>query len=100
MSELNAIDHIALPVADIAEAVDWYTRTFQCEVKYQDASWALLGFANVKLALVVPEQHPAHVGLFVENAEKFGKLTMHRDGTQSVYIRDPAGNPIELLAAK
>ncbi len=96
---LNAIDHIAVPVTDIAASVDWYTKTFECTVDYQDATWALLGFANIRLALVIPEQHPAHIGFVHANAEGFGALKMHRDGTRSCYIADPSGNSIEVLAA-
>jgi len=59
---LDSIDHVALPVASISESVGWYTRTFQCEVRYRDDTWALLEFANMRLALVMAEQHPAHIG--------------------------------------
>ena len=96
---LNVIDHIAVPVTDIGAAVDWYTRTFSCTVEYQDATWALLGFANIRLALVIPEQHPAHIGFVDPLAERFGALKLHRDGTRSCYIADPAGNSVEVLAA-
>ncbi len=99
MSDLDPIDHIAIPVTDIRSAVDWYTSTFQCEVKYQDDTWALLGFANIRLALVIPSQHPAHLGLVSPVAESFGALKTHRDGTRSCYIQDPAGNQVEVLAA-
>jgi catechol 2,3-dioxygenase-like lactoylglutathione lyase family enzyme len=100
MSELNAIDHIAIPVTDIPAAVDWYKSRFQCEVKYQDATWALLGFANIQLALVIPSQHPAHIGFVTADAKDYGELKTHRDGTRSCYVRDPAGNSIEMLAAE
>jgi catechol 2,3-dioxygenase-like lactoylglutathione lyase family enzyme len=96
---LDSIDHVALPVTNIREAVDWYTRTFQCDVRYQDDTWALLGFANVRLALVIPEQHPPHVGLVSDHAESFGELKGHRDGTRSCYVNDPAGNAVEILAS-
>ncbi len=95
----NAIDHIAIPVTDVAAAVEWYTRTFECTVDYQDATWALLGFANIRLALVIPEQHPAHIGFVHPHADRFGSLKLHRDGTRSCYIKDPAGNSVEVLAA-
>ena len=39
---------------DIKGAVEWYTKTFHCRVSYQDDTWAMLEFANLKLALVVP----------------------------------------------
>ena len=99
MANLNTIDHVAIPVKDIAASVAWYREQFACEVKYQDDTWALLAFANIRLALVIPAQHPAHLGFVTEKAEKFGALKTHRDGTRSVYVNDPAGNAIEMLAA-
>ena len=99
MSNLNTIDHIAIPVTDIASSVAWYREQFQCDVKYQDETWALLAFANIKLALVIPAQHPAHLGFVTAEADKYGALKTHRDGTRSCYVNDPSGNSIELLAA-
>jgi catechol 2,3-dioxygenase-like lactoylglutathione lyase family enzyme len=96
---LDSIDHIAIPVEKVAPAVDWYKREFHCEVTYQDETWAFLKFGNVKLALVVPSQHPAHIAFVSAEAEKFGALKLHRDGTRSCYVTDPAGNSIEILAA-
>mgnify|MGYP007073186028 FL=1 len=58
----------------------------------------MVEFANLKLALVVPNQHPPHIGLYSDAAERFGKLRPHRDGTRSTYINDPAGNCVEVLA--
>lgn len=100
MAAFDSIDHVAVPVENIASAVEWYTRTFRCEVKYQDDSWALLGFDNIRLALVIPEQHPAHIGFVSDEAAKYGALKTHRDGTRSCYVRDPAGNSVEILAAE
>lgn len=98
MAELDSLDHVAIPVDDVASAVEWYRRTFRCEVKYQDATWALLTFANTSLALVIPSQHPAHIGFVSPDAQKFGVLKTHRDGTRSCYVNDPAGNSVEILA--
>jgi catechol 2,3-dioxygenase-like lactoylglutathione lyase family enzyme len=98
MAELDSLDHVAIPVEDVASAVEWYRRTFRCEVKYQDATWALLRFANTSLALVIPSQHPAHIGFVSADAEQFGALKTHRDGTRSCYVNDPAGNSVEILA--
>jgi catechol 2,3-dioxygenase-like lactoylglutathione lyase family enzyme len=98
MAELDSLDHVAIPVEDVASSVDWYRRTFRCEVKYQDATWALLAFANTSLALVIPSQHPAHIGFVSPDAEKFGSLKTHRDGTRSCYVNDPSGNSVEILA--
>ena len=97
--KLDAVDHVALSVTDIREALDWYGRHFQCEVLYQDDTWALVQFSNIKLALVIPSQHPPHLGFVTPKAADFGSLKLHRDGKRSVYITDPAGNFLELLAA-
>ncbi|MEP6717422.1 MAG: VOC family protein [Terriglobia bacterium] len=98
MTRLDSIHHVAIPVSDVAGSVDWYKRTFQCEVKYQDETWALLAFDNIQLALVIPDQHPAHIGFVSGTAEQFGELKTHRDGTRSCYVKDPAGNSVEILA--
>lgn len=96
--ELDRLHHVAVSVGNIAEAVEWYTATFRCEVTYQDATWAMLRFGNVGLALVIPEQHPPHLGFVTPTAHQYGPLKRHRDGTESVYISDPAGNAVELLS--
>ena len=96
---LDSIEHIAIAVADVASAVAWYTSNFRCAVAYQDATWALLDFDNLQLALVIPEQHPPHIAFTNSHAERFGVLKTHRDGTRSTYVRDPAGNSVEIMAA-
>jgi len=96
---LDRIDHIAVSVRDIAEAVNWYTKTFRCVVTYQDETWAFLDFENTRLALVIPEQHPPHFAFTSREAASFGPLKTHRDGTRSTYVRDPAGNAVEIMAA-
>lgn len=95
--KLDHIHHIAIPVPDIAKALEWYTSRFNCRVEYVDKTWALLEFANTKLALVLPHEHPSHFALSRPDANKFGDLVTHRDGLHSVYITDAFGNSIEIL---
>ena len=57
----------------------------------------MLEFGNISLAIVLPGQHPSHFAIEDKGAEKYGKLTSHRDGTASIYIKDPFGNSIEML---
>lgn len=95
--KLDLIDHVAITVADIAASVDWYASNFHCEIEYQDETWALLRFENMALALVIAEQHPPHVAIRREDAEKFGPLVTHRDGSRSVYVKDAAGNAVEVI---
>lgn len=94
---LDTIHHVAIPVTNVAEAVEWYTSRFNCGVDYIDDTWALLAFANTKLALVLPQEHPSHFALSRPDAHKFGELVTHRDGLNSVYITDAFGNSIEVL---
>lgn len=94
---MDTIHHIAIQVDDIQQSVDWYQSRYQLRVAYQDETWALLQFANVALALVLPNQHPPHFAIVSEHAEDYGPLKIHRDGTASVYIQDPAGNQIEMI---
>lgn len=96
--QLDAVHHVAIVVENIAEAVDWYRGTFRCEIAYQDGTWAMLRFANLRMALVLPEQHPAHLGFVTPRAAEFGPLKLHRDKTESIYICDPSGNAVELLS--
>ena len=63
----------------------------------RDSTWAMLEFQNVKLALVLPEQHPFHFAILKDNVEDYGEPVTHRDGSVSVYIKDRSGNNIEIL---
>ncbi len=94
---LDTMDHVAVSVGNIAETVDWYTQHFQCKVAYQDETWALVEFANIRLAFVLPSQHPQHFAV-LGDPRAYGQPTTHRDGTSSVYIQDPNGNNVEILA--
>lgn len=95
---LDEIDHVAIPVANVAQAVEWYMSRFRCEKLYQDDTWAFLKFGNLRLAFVLPEQHPPHIAFTTPRAAEFGPLKEHRDGTRSCYIRDPFQNAVEMMA--
>ena len=91
---MESIDHIAIVVTNINHAVNWYTKNRDCEVIYQNESWADLQFENIKLALVLPQDHPPHIA-FVDESIENG--TKHRDGSESVYDHDTFGNIIEKI---
>lgn len=100
LASLDAIDHVALTVNDIKQTLAWYKEHFNCNVLYQDDTWAFIEFSNIKVALVIPAEHPSHIAFISQNASKFGPLTTHRDGTRSTYIKDPDGNSVEILEQK
>jgi catechol 2,3-dioxygenase-like lactoylglutathione lyase family enzyme len=94
---LDSIHHVAIPVKDISRAVQWYSHRFKCEVEYQDKTWALLKFRNIRVAMVIPEEHPMHLAFESDEIEIYGKAKTHRDGTRSVYIKDSEDNSVELI---
>lgn len=95
--KLDSIHHVAIVVDDIDRAIRWYQAHLNTAIVYADSSWAMLDFENISLALVKDEQHPPHLAIEYENADQYGPLTSHRDGTESIYIKDSEGNSIELL---
>jgi catechol 2,3-dioxygenase-like lactoylglutathione lyase family enzyme len=95
--KLDTMHHVAVSVSNVKETVDWYTKHFDCKVNYQDETWALVEFANISLAFVLPNQHPPHFAVLGDPSE-YGEPNKHRDGTRSVYLQDPAGNNVEILA--
>ena len=98
--ESMKIDHIALQVDDIRESVDWYIDNYGCSIIHCDDTLAFLQFDNIKLALVVEDQHPHHISFKVDEIEWEDHIVEHRDGSVSKYIQDPSGNKIELIKYK
>jgi catechol 2,3-dioxygenase-like lactoylglutathione lyase family enzyme len=111
---------LALKVADLERARDFYIRVFGMKVVWQpDADNAYLSSGPDNLALHrapaaanEPGQRLDHLGFIVatiadveasyEWAKSAGleivhKLKRHRDGSVSFYIRDPDGNLIQAL---
>jgi catechol 2,3-dioxygenase-like lactoylglutathione lyase family enzyme len=95
--KLDSIHHVAIIVDDIDRAIRWYQSHLHTALVYADDTWAMLAFENISLALVKAEQHPPHFAVENEKADQYGPLTRHRDGTESLYIKDSEGNSIELL---
>ena len=91
---MEKIDHIAVVVPNVKKSVQWYQQNTDCKVNYQDDTWAELQYSNVKLALVTPAEHPPHIAFIDENVTNG---TKHRDGSESVYEHDYAGNIIERI---
>lgn len=91
------IDHIALQVENPEEAARWYCDNFGAEMLYSDSTWAFIQFENIKLAFVINSQHPPHIA-FEDKSLEGGKI--HRDGSRSIYKKDPFGNFYELIKYK
>jgi len=94
---MDKIDHVAIQTEDIDKSVKWFLKKFKCDVKYQDKTWAMLEFENMKIALVLPDQHPPHIAITCDDIEKHGKPGKHRDGSDFLYIEGLDENIFELI---
>ena len=97
---LTHIDHVALESKNINESVAWYSKQFDCKIKHQDSTWALLEFGNISIALVTPGDHPPHIAVVDENVKNHPEVKVHRDGIAYVYETDPDSNAIEKIDRK
>ena len=98
-------DHVAQQVPDIAEAIEWQMSTVPgTTVLHQDATWGLVQSGGVKIAFVLPEQHPPHLAFRVD-AEELERLATahgatiatHRDATRSIYLVGPGSLQTEII---
>ena len=91
-------DHIALISKDIDESIEWYKRNFSANVLYKDETWGLVSVFDTKIAFVLSDAHPPHIGFAVDSFDETeGKIGYHRDGSKYVDKKDPSGNVIEIL---
>ena len=97
MNILDTVDHIAIQVKSIKEALKWYVVKFNCKIIYADQTWALIKFKNVKIALVSKKQHPPHFAILDDDISLKNGTSTHRDGSISKYIKDLDNNFIELI---
>ena len=96
--KLDQVDHIAIQVENIKKSLDWYLANFKCKEIYSDKTWALIGFNNIKLALVTNTEHPTHFAIINNKIKLNQKYVLeHRDKSISKYIKDINDNYIELI---
>ena len=91
------LHHIALRVPDIAPVVMWRVKTRNLDTVHQDQTLTLLDTENMSIVLVLRSKHLPNVAFKSLEAEKYGDLTTHRGGTESVCVQDPFRNTVEFL---
>jgi extradiol dioxygenase family protein len=98
---MDIIDHIAIKVADLKQAEQWYLEHLKAEITFRDHKYIRLKVGNTNLALIDEAYYPwPHIGVLVENQDDLpvkGHRVEHRDGTIGVYVKDPFGNYIEYI---
>ncbi|HYN91545.1 MAG TPA: VOC family protein [Thermoleophilaceae bacterium] len=105
MARIVGINHIALAVGDVDEAVDFYGRVFDLELRGRVRGMAFLDMGDQFLALAegddpVPDRH-RHFGLVVDDLARVRRALqeaeVETEPGRGLHFRDPWGNLIEVV---
>ena len=106
MARLIGVNHVALEVGDLEEALALYGRLFQFELRGRVPGMAFIDMGDQFLALSEGRRQPAdedrHFGLVVDDMEAV-REAVHREGLEEVPSHgldflDPWGNHIQVVA--
>jgi catechol 2,3-dioxygenase-like lactoylglutathione lyase family enzyme len=104
-AKLIGINHVALEVGDLDEALDLYGRLFEFELRGRSPGMAFLDMGDQFLALAeYAEREPdasRHFGLVVDDIE-VARAAVEREGLEVVGPRgltflDPWGNQVQVV---
>jgi catechol 2,3-dioxygenase-like lactoylglutathione lyase family enzyme len=102
-ARLVGINHVALDVGNVEEALDFYGRIFELKLRGRAGRMAFIDIADQFIALAEgrrqgPDDH-RHFGLVVDDKER--ALAAAREAGAEVRgndIRDPWGNNVQVVA--
>jgi catechol 2,3-dioxygenase-like lactoylglutathione lyase family enzyme len=106
MARLIGINHLALEVGDIEEALRWYGRLFEFELRGRHGNrMAFIDMGDQFIALVAgrtqPPDGPRHFGLVVDDKEtaraKLMQAGVEVQTSGSLDFRDPWGNHVQVV---
>jgi catechol 2,3-dioxygenase-like lactoylglutathione lyase family enzyme len=105
MPRAIGINHVALEVDDIEEALAWYGRFFEFDLRGKRATMAWIDLGDQFLALSSPRSQPPddgrHFGLVVDDKEavRAALIAAGLDVAPSGGLRfvDPWGNQVEIV---
>jgi lactoylglutathione lyase len=106
MAHLIGINHVALEVDDLAEALDWYGRVFEFELRGRHGDrMAFIDMGDQFLAIAAPRTQPPdrarHFGLVVDDKEA-ARVGLTDAGVDvqpsgSLDFVDPWGNHVQVV---
>jgi catechol 2,3-dioxygenase-like lactoylglutathione lyase family enzyme len=109
MARLVGINHVALEVGDLDEALDWYGRLFEFELRGRAGDrMAFIDIGDQFIALASGRTQPTdaarHFGLVVDDKEAV-RERLRQEGilvqaSGSLDFTDPWGNHVQVLAYK
>jgi lactoylglutathione lyase len=99
------INHVALEVGDVDEAVEFYGRIFECELRGRVHGMAFLDMGDQFLALAQVDDPAAgahrHFGLVVDDRAAVRRACQEAgvevEGGRGLHFRDPWGNLVEVV---
>jgi lactoylglutathione lyase len=106
MARLVGINHIALEVGDIDEALAWYARFFEFELRGRIGDrMAFIDMGDQFIALAAGRTQPAdkarHFGLVVDDKEAVGEQLRRESvsvpASGSIDFVDPWGNHVQVV---
>jgi lactoylglutathione lyase len=101
---LVGINHVALEVGDIDDALAFYGSAFELTLRGRGAHMAFVDLGDQFIALEAGRTQPAdrgrHVGIVVDDPERAVRLLTEAGGERigGNDVRDPWGNRLQLLA--
>jgi catechol 2,3-dioxygenase-like lactoylglutathione lyase family enzyme len=105
-ARLVGINHVALEVGDIDDALEWYGRFFELELRGRHGSrMAFVDMGDQFIALAQVESQPTdrarHFGLVVDDKEAVRRelvdAGVHVTGPPSLDFHDPWGNQVQVV---
>jgi catechol 2,3-dioxygenase-like lactoylglutathione lyase family enzyme len=106
MARLVGINHVALEVGDIDQALDWYGRFFEFELRGRHGGrMAFIDIGDQFIALSAGRAQPPdsgrHFGLVVDDKEAVRAAMQQAgigvQGSGSLDLNDPWGNHIQVV---
>src|ERR687887_581645 len=106
MARLIGINHVALEVGDVDEALAWYGRFLEFELRGRSgASMAFIDMGDQFIALAAGRSQPPdqarHFGLVVDDKEavrgRLRELDIPVSSGRSLDFHDPWGNQIQVV---
>lgn len=105
MARLVGINHVALEVGDVDDALRWYARFFEFELRGRGGRMAFIDMGDQFIALAAgrtqPDDEARHFGLVVDDKEAV-RAAMQEAGigvqpSGSLDFHDPWGNHIQVV---